>query len=243
MNTIPEPYLTKARALLKPWHPIFVFDLWIEDSDLMFGVEIRNLMCRNEWILDHFDFRRMTGFFPLEAFDGTPDSFDRFSECVFRSILKFVHDLLPDAHLRNMELLPNGKLSLEQVVLWLKQVTLPLQTWFDYHIGYQKDILSLIAVQPTCRIAGQTLPGWFFHDVGRQIRSWHGVQPTELMGLNMEHIAAECAEIVAAEGTFQAEIKLRKLLYQRITNGLYFMRFAIPDPVKKEFARPAGVNV
>lgn len=243
--TIPEPYATKARALLKPWHPILMFDLWMEDGDLLFGVEIRNLMCRNEWILDHFKFRRMTGFFPLEAFDGTGESFDRFSAAVFRAIHRFVHDLLPDRHLTGLKLVPDGQMDILAVAQWLKQVTSPLTPWIDWHINYENEILSLVGIQPKCRLGGEDLSGWFFHDTGRQVRPWHHVQPAEFIGLNMAHVAAECAEIAQAEGVTVAEYKLRKLLYDRLTNGLYFMRFAIPESKAKtgEFVRPSGVNV
>lgn len=248
VNKIPEPYRTKARALLKPWHPLFIFDLWMEDNDLIFSIELRNIMSRNEWIINHFNIRKMTGFYPLDDFSGA-DSYERFSLVVFRALNRFIRDLLSDKHLHAFQLAPDGCMDVLAVVKWLRMVTDPLNPWFNIHISYEFDILSLMASQPRCKLAGEDLPGWFISDVGQAVRPWHPIQPFELIHLNMREIQAECYEIAQAKGIPAAESSLRKLLYERITNALYFMRFAIPNPVgnpdgpRVEFAKHQKAEV
>lgn len=260
---IPEPYATKARALLKPWHPLFKFDLWMEDSDLLFSIALRNIMSRDEWLYDHFKTHHVIGVYPLAAFERIVFSdwvyrmqsrndrfkpeqseedellsmrFERFATVVFRAVNHFVRTLLPDTPASAFPLLSGHQMDVLAVVKWLKIITDPLGPWLDWHIRYESDILSLIAAQPTCHYVGKDSPGWFIKDVGQDVRPWHGFQPMEMMGLNMANVTMECAEIARSQGIVEAERQLRKLLYERLTNGLYFMRFAIPEPsAKPEF--------
>lgn len=230
---IPEPWGIKVRSLLKPWHPFLFFDWKVLDDDLVFQLGIRDFYCRDLWIHDRFPRLGALGVWPLADFgdpEQTAQAYDRFSLYVFRCLARLVTDMIgtaPAGLLERERLVVAGRADWQAVVHWLGCITEPLSPWLDREVLQVDGRLRFFVHQPLCQLGAETVPGWLFEDVGREIRPWHPVQPTDLANLDIAAISFECAEIADQQGEAQSERLLRKLLLERIVNGLYFWRFAL----------------
>lgn len=258
---IPEPYATKAFAMVKPWHPFFKFTLESEEDALVFTIAAQNILCRDTWLHDVFGKQTLTGYYPMADFhrmadiprqEGESDkdyqkrqsdkAFEAFALCFFGSVNRCVRDMLTDAHLDRMNLIRHGCLDVRETMRWIREVTHPLRAWFDWQMSYNQDHLSMIAFQPKAYFTGRESTGWFVND-GGDIRPWHAFQPMQWIGLDIQNLDRQCQEVTREQGIQAAEYQVRKLIYESMTNALYFMRFHIPDPVKSRAAKDDGPRI
>ena len=236
LQAIPEPYRTKAHALLLPWHPFFVFELQALDPETLdFRIGLRNLFCRKVWTHDRFPQASLLGAFPLALFEQVDQvkAWSRFEAYVFHCLTRFVDEGLAGESRGLRQRLPlvyASHINWRNVSQWLGLMTDPLSYWFDRLTYESEGQQRFVLTQPRLLQGGPNgadAPGWLFRDIGQELRPWHAVQPTDLSALPVREIEAECREIAAAQGVMQADARLKKLLLERVVNGLYFLKFAL----------------
>ncbi|MGV3526546.1 MAG: hypothetical protein ACO1RX_20175 [Candidatus Sericytochromatia bacterium] len=229
--SIPEPYQTKARALLKPWHPFFTFELQEEDGQIRFRVGLLNLYCRQSWLHEVFPQHGLAGVFPLSAFAHAPENtWNHFEQYVFSCLASFVSEVLAGSTRQRrceMQLVAQGQVDWPGVVQWLSLLTDDIAPWFERQVLQQENKLHFMLSQPQAELNSQAIAGWLVKGGGPSLRPWHRVEPTDLVCLDMAAIEQECAELFHAKGNEHANTLFKKLLLERATNGLYFLKFAL----------------
>lgn len=223
---LPDPYQVRVRSLLKPWHPLFEYNLITLDAESVveFSVNFRDILC-GVWLREHLRPVPVYGAFPgylLASPEGCQENLQSLSVLVFNCTKRLLNDSVASigvADRADIQLFNQvGRLDPVNAMAWIASVIKPLEPWITnyFHGSNTSEWMALI---------GRASP-WIVRCDG-SIKSEIAVRDFALADIPFDAVSQECLSIFKEHGTEVARAMLERYLLEHVVHNLYKMEFAV----------------
>jgi hypothetical protein len=223
---LPDPYQVRVRSLLKPWHPLFEYNLITLDAESIveFSVNFRDILC-GTWLREHLKPVPVYGAFPgylLASPEGCQQHLQNLSVLVFNCTKRLLNDsvaIIEAAERSDIQLMNRvGRIDPVNLIDWIYRVIKPLAPWITSYFSEQCSSGWLTLV-------GRTSP-WIVR-CGEGTKSEIPVRDFALSDIPFDAISQECRGIFNEHGAEMARAMLERYLLEHVVHNLYKMEFAV----------------